>query len=199
MKKLLSLLCVMGLSFLLVACGDSSDEKEKDTSKEETETEEVNKEESSEADDNSGETVVEIGETIDLESYEWEVPYQVTVKSVDITREYNGEDITEYVGNAQDTNNFVVAKTVIKNTSDEPMIPGEYVVPRLGVDMNGNGENFVFELSEEELSKEIAPGEAVELDFVFLENLAHADSEGNFYLHFEGFTDNQKSYKVPTK
>ena len=199
MKKLLSLLCVMGLSFLLVACSDSSDEKETDTTNAETETGE-NSSGSDQAQGTENEDAVyEIGETLAMESYEWEVPYQVTVKSVDVTREYNGEDITEYVANAQDTNNFVVAKTVIKNTSDEPMIPGEYVVPRLGVDMNGNGENFVFELSEEELSKEIAPGEAVELDFVFLENLAHADSEGNFYLHFEGFTDNQKSYVVPTK
>ena len=199
MKKLLSLLCVMGLSFVLVACGDSSDEKETDTSNEKTETEETSSGSDQAQGTENEDAVYEIGETLTMESYEWEVPYEVTVKSVDITREYNGEDITEYVGNAQDTNNFVVAKTVIKNTSDEPMIPGEYVVPRLGVDMNGNGENFVFELSEEELSKEIAPGEAVELDFVFLENLAHADSEGNFYLHFEGFTDNQKSYVVPTK
>ncbi|CAD2073992.1 hypothetical protein GCM10007358_12200 [Phocicoccus schoeneichii] len=199
MKKLLSLLCVMGLSFVLVACSDSSDEKETDTSNEKTETEETSSGSDQAQGTENEDAVYEIGETLTMESYEWEVPYQVTVKAVDITREYNGEDITEYVGNAQDTNNFVVAKTVIKNTSDEPMIPGEYVVPRLGVDMNGNGENFVFELSEEELSKEIEPGEAVELDFVFLENLAHADSEGNFYLHFEGYTDNQKSYKVPTK
>jgi len=199
MKKLLSLLCVMGLSFVLVACGDSSDEKETDTSNEKTDTEKTSSGSDQAQGTENEDAVYEIGETLTMESYEWEVPYEVTVKSVDITREYNGEDITEYVGNAQDTNNFVVAKTVIKNTSDEPMIPGEYVVPRLGVDMNGNGENFVFELSEEELSKEIAPGEAVELDFVFLENLAHADSEGNFYLHFEGFTDNQKSYVVPTK
>ena len=199
MKKLLSLLCVMGLSFLLVACSDSSDEKETDTTNAETETGENSSGSDQAQGTENDDAVYEIGETLEMESYEWEVPYQVTVKSVDVTREYNGEDITEYVANAQDTNNFVVAKTVIKNTSDEPMIPGEYVVPRLGVDMNGNGENFVFELSEEELSKEIAPGEAVELDFVFLENLAHADSEGNFYLHFEGFTDNQKSYVVPTK
>ena len=199
MKKLLSLLCVMGLSFLLVACGDSSDEKETDTSNEKTETEETSSGSDQDQGTENEDAVYEIGETVDVESYEWEVPYQVTVKSVDVTREYNGEDITEYVANAQDTNNFFVADTVIKNTSDEPIVPGEYITPRLGVDMNGNGENFVFELSEEKLSKEIAPGEEVELDFVFLENLAHADSEGNFYLHFEGFTDNQKSYVVPTK
>ncbi|WP_040929176.1 hypothetical protein, partial [Nosocomiicoccus massiliensis] len=165
-----------------------------------TETSESTDSNESADDSTSEEEVYDIGETIDLESYEWDVPYQVTVKSVDVTKEYNGEDITEYVANAQDTNNFVVANTVIKNTSDEPMIPGEYVDPTLGVDMKGNGENFVFELSEEALSKELAPGEEVELDFVFLQNLAHAeDPDGNFFLHFEGFTDNQKSYVVPTK
>ena len=48
MKKILSLWLVMGLSFVLVACGDSSDEKETDTSNEKTETEEVTKEEPAE-------------------------------------------------------------------------------------------------------------------------------------------------------
>ena len=66
--------------------------------------------------------------------------------------------------------------------------------------MRGLGEDFLFELSEKELSKELAPGEEVELDFVFLENLESVENpEGNFFLHFEGFTSNQKSYVVPTK
>lgn len=206
MKKLLSLLCVMGLSFLLVACGDSSDKKETDTSKENTESEEVNKEESSEteksneSDDKSGETVVEIGETVDVESFEWKVPYQITVKSVDLVDQYNGEDITEYVSNADENIKFLVANTVIKNTSDDPMVTGEYVMPRLGIDTEGSGENFIFELSEEVLSKEIAPDEEVELDFVFIQDLLTVrDPDGNVYLHFEGMTDDQKTYRIPTK
>ncbi|CAD2074002.1 hypothetical protein GCM10007358_12180 [Phocicoccus schoeneichii] len=200
MKKLLSVLFVMGLSFLLVACGDSSDEKETDTSNEKTETEEVNKEESSEADDKTDEKVVEVGETVDVESFEWDVPYQVTVNSVDLVSEYNGEDITEYVSNADENIKFLVANTIIKNTSDEPMITGEYVIPRLGIDTEGSGENFIFELSEEELSKEIAPGEEVDLDFVFIQDLLTVrDPEGNVYLHFEGMTDDQKTYRIPTK
>ncbi len=181
---------------MLSACNDdNADEEANDESTTETSNE------SEEADESTNEEqVFDIGETIDLESYEWEVPYEVTVNSVDITREYNGEDITEYIINANDTDNFFVANTVIKNTGDEPIIPGEYVVPRLGRNLEGNGENFVFELSEEELSKELAPGEEVELDFVFLENTESADDpDGNFFLHFEGFTDNQKSYVVPTK
>ena len=200
MKKLLNLLCVMGLSFILVACGDSSDEKETNTSKENTETEDVNKEESSEADDKTDEKVVEVGETVDVESFEWDVPYQVTVNSVDLVSEYNGEDITEYVSNADENIKFLVANTIIKNTSDEPMITGEYVIPRLGIDTEGSGENFIFELSEEELSKEIAPDEEVELDFVFIQDLLTVrDPEGNVYLHFEGMTDDQKTYRIPTK
>ena len=66
--------------------------------------------------------------------------------------------------------------------------------------MATNFRAIYFELSEEELSKELAPGEEVELDFVFLENLESVeDPNGNYFLHFEGFTDNQKSYAVPTK
>jgi len=73
-------------------------------------------------------------------------------------------------------------------------------VPTLGRNLKGNGEDFLFELSEKEHSKELAPGEEVELDFVFLENLESVeDPEGNFFLHFEGLTSNQKSYVVPTK
>lgn len=190
----------MGLSFVLVACGDSSDDKEKDTMKEETETEEVYKEESSERDDKTDEKVVEVGEAVDVESFEWDVPYQVTVNSVDLVSEYNGEDITEYVSNADENIKFLVANTIIKNTSDEPMITGEYVIPRLGIDTGGSGESFIFELSEEELSKEIAPGEEVELDFVFIQDLLTVrDPEGNVYLHFEGMRDDQKTYRIPTK
>lgn len=55
-------------------------------------------------------------------------------------------------------------------------------------------------MSEEELSKEIAPGEEVELDFVFIQDLLTVrDPEGNVYLHFEGMTDDQKTYRIPTK
>ncbi|WP_297377469.1 hypothetical protein [uncultured Helcococcus sp.] len=207
MKKKFVLTLLIGTLFL-TAC--SSDNKEKvensdvETTNKQKETntaKEQTKNKSNQAQGTENENAVyKIGETLDMESFEWEVPYQITVKSVDITREYNGEDITEYVANARETNNFFVAKTIIKNTGDEAIIPGEYVNPKLGEDLAGNGEQFVFELSEEKLSKELAPGEEVELDFVFLKNLEHLeDPNGNFFLHFEGFTGNQKSYAVPTK
>lgn len=74
------------------------------------------------------------------------------------------------------------------------------MIPRLGIDTAGSGESFIFELSEEELSKEIAPGEEVELDFLFIQDLLTVrDPEGNVYLHFEGMTDDQKTYRIPTK
>src|SRR5699024_12167244 len=78
---------LMGLSFVLVACGDSSDEKETDTSNEKTETEETSSGSDQAQGTENEDAVYEIGETLAMESYEWEVPYQVTVKSVDVTRE----------------------------------------------------------------------------------------------------------------
>ena len=207
MKKKFVLTLLIGALFL-TAC--SSDNKEKvensdvETTNEQKETniaKEQTENKSNQAQGTENENAVyKIGETLDMESFEWEVPYQITVKSVDITREYNGEDITEYIINANDTDNFFVAKTAIKNTGNEAIIPGEYINPMLGRNLVGNGEHFIFELAEEGLSKERAPGEEVELDFVFLENLKSVeDSNGNFFLHFEGFTGNQKSYAVPTK
>lgn len=206
MKKKIILTLLLGVLFL-TACTDSNkdgnnsesnttaEQEEAETTTEQTE----NKSEQTQGKENE-DAVYEIGETLDMESFEWEVPYQITVKSVDITREYNGEDITEYIINANETDNFFVAKTVIKNTGKEAIIPGEYINPMLGRNLMGNGEHFIFELSEKGLSKELAPGEEVELDFVFLENLKSVeDPNGNFFLHFEGFTGNQKSYAVPTK
>lgn len=207
MKKKFVLTLLIGALFL-TAC--SSDNKEKvensdvETTNEQKETNTINEQTENKSNQAQGteneDAVYKIGETLDMESFEWEVPYQITVKSVDITREYNGEDITEYIINANDTDNFFVAKTVIKNTGNEAIIPGEYINPMLGRNLVGNGEHFIFELAEEGLSKELAPGEEVELDFVFLENLKSVeDPNGNFFLHFEGFTGNQKSYAVPTK
>lgn len=152
----------------------------------------------------------EIGKTLDVVSFEWDVPYQVTVKSVDFVDEYDGEGITEYVSNADDAIQFLVADTVLKNTGDEDIIPGEYVMPRLGVDMEGAGESFLFDLSEKELSEELAPGEEVALDFVWTHDALtvydedgkprdHADPEGRVFIHFEGLTRDQKSYEVPTE
>lgn len=126
------------------------------------------------------------------------MPYQITVKSADITQDYNGEDITVYIVNADETDVLVVVNTVINNTSDEQMILGEYVVPKLDPDMQVVGENFEFELSEEALSKKLAPGVEVELDFVFITNTNYTDDNGTFYLSFEGFTDNQKTFRIPS-
>lgn len=207
MKKKFILILLMGVLFL-TACTDGNkegvDNSETNTTSEQTENNTTNEQTENKSGQAQGteneDAVYKIGETLDMESFEWEVPYQITVKSVDITREYNGEDITEYIINANDTDNFFVAKTVIKNTGDEAIIPGEYINPMLGRNLMGNGEHFIFELSEKGLSKELAPGEEVELDFVFLENLKSVeDQNGNFFLHFEGFTGNQKSYAVPTK
>lgn len=200
MNKKLLLIFLIGVLYL-TACSDKEKEKEKlDNSEAETTTEENENKSKQTLGKENEEAVYEIGETLDMESYEWEVPYQITVESVDIAREYNGEDITDYIINAHETDNFFIAKTIIQNRSDEAIIPGEYVVPTLGRNLKGNGEDFLFELSEKELSKELAPGEEVELDFVFLENLESVENpEGNFFLHFEGFTSNQKSYVVPTK
>lgn len=188
----------MSGALFLSACNDEkNDESKNEEDQSEVTTEESDKTETAEE---SGEKIVEIGETVDVESFEWEVPYQITVKSVDFINEYDGEDITEYVSNADENIKFLVADTVIKNTSEEPMLAGEYVMPRLGIDTDGSGEDFIFELSEDELSQELAPGEEIELDFVYIQDLLTVyDPDGNVYLHFEGMTDNQKTYLIPTK
>ncbi|CAD2072293.1 hypothetical protein [Phocicoccus pinnipedialis] len=192
------LILLMSGALFLSACNDEkNDESKNEEDQSEVTTEESDKTETAEE---SGEKIVEIGETVDVESFEWEVPYQITVKSVDFINEYDGEDITEYVSNADENIKFLVADTVIKNTSEEPMLAGEYVMPRLGIDTDGSGEDFIFELSEDELSQELAPGEEIELDFVYIQDLLTVyDPDGNVYLHFEGMTDNQKTYLIPTK
>lgn len=185
---------------MLVACGDSSDEKETDTSNEKTETEETSCGSDQAQGTENEDAVYEIGETLEMESFEWDIMYDVTVHSVDFTREYGSHEITEFVINGNETDHFAVAKATVKNNSDEEYKVGEYISPIFGTDLDGTGEDFEFELSEESVSQDVAPGEEVEVEFVFIVTTAYLENpDDDFYLHFEGFTDNQKSYVVPTK
>src|SRR5690625_3404087 len=121
MKKLLNFTLVMGLSFLLVACGDSSDEKKTDTSNEKTETEEVTKEEPAEVTDD-GKELYEVGQTTVVERVTG-VKYEVTPTKFEVLTDYNGKNIKEFISGAIDADRFLVVTYTVKNIGDKDLKP----------------------------------------------------------------------------
>src|SRR5699024_12426393 len=119
MKKILSLLLVMGLSFVLVACGDSSDEKETDTSKEETETEEVNEEEPVEVTED-GKELYDVGQTTVVERVTG-IKYEVTPTKFEVLTDYNGKNIEKYLSGSIDADRILVVTYTVKNIGEQEL------------------------------------------------------------------------------
>ncbi|PWI28438.1 hypothetical protein [Pseudoglutamicibacter cumminsii] len=133
--------------------------------------------------------------------------YSIMVKSVEFTKEFQGVAYDEFVINAPDDLKLVVANVVITNTSDEPIIPEERVLnPKLTTkiaheqDMgHAPGDDFVFDFAEEELSKELTPGEQVEVPLVTtIREDEITDPEGRVFIQLDVISmENSHSVVVP--
>lgn len=192
MKKFL-LLVLLGV-LTLAACGNKEDESDTGSTGEETEeTEETEDETSDSGEENSGE-IYEIGDTTQVESYEFDAEYEVTVNSLDQAKEYDGVPYDEVVINAPESVFLGVVNVTVKNISDEPMVIGEYVFPDIiESDREGGGEQFIFDFSEEDLNKELAPDEEATFDLVY-----SMDSEtSEYYLKFENGMPTETTYSLP--
>ena len=129
------------------------------------------------------------------------------VKSVEFTKEFQGVAYDEFVINAPDDLKLVVANVVITNTSDEPIIPSERVInPKLTTkiaheqDMgHAPGNDFELDFAEEELSKELAPGEQVEAPLVAtVQESEITDPEGHVFIQLDFISqENSLSVVVP--
>jgi hypothetical protein len=202
MYRKLASIFLLSSALLLTACSGDAGNGSGDTSAEAT----SDGADSQEASD--GKQLFEIGETADIETFEWGVPYQVSVKSVDFTDEYDGMAYDELVLNAPETLSIVVADTVITNSGDEPMVPGEYIdIPRANTAIAhedergfGPGSDFFFDFAEEGLSEELAPGEEVEVPLVFTLDMTDVDDpEGRIFIQFNRLAQTDSiSFAVPT-
>lgn len=137
----------------------------------------------------------EIGDTSQVESYEWEVKYEVTVNSFDQEQAYNGQALDEFVGNAPDTAFLGIVNMTVKNISDEPMIIGEYVHPDVTQGEREGGDQFIFELSEEDLSTELQPEEEATFDLVY--SMITDAEDGKYSLKFENGMPTETVYNLP--
>lgn len=191
MKKFL-LLALLGV-LTLAACGNEEDDTETGSTSEETEETEDDTSDSGE--ENSGE-IHEIGDTTQVESYEFDAEYEVTVNSLDQAKEYDGTPVDEVIINAPESVFLGVVNVTVKNISDEPMVIGEYVFPDITEsDSEGGGEQFIFDFSEEDLNQELAPDEEATFDLVY--SMDSESETGEYYLKFENGMPTETIYSLP--
>lgn len=191
MKKLLSLWLVMGLSFLLVACGGSSDEKETDTSKEETETEEVTKEEPAEVTDD-GKELYEVGQTTVVERVTG-VKYEVTPTKFEVLTDYNGKNIEEYLSGSIDADRILVVTYTVKNIGEKELQPSHDTV--IHFDDRGNYSGFPMEFRDREKADEmLASGEEIELEQYYTDRI---DTKDEFLGAFDFEEEGETWYRFP--
>ena len=191
MKKLLSLLCVMGLSFILVACGDSSDDKEKDTTKEEAETEEVNKEEPVEVTED-GKELYEVGQTTVVERRSG-VKYEVTPTKFEALTDYDGKNIEEYIPGSIDADRILVVTYTVKNIGEKDLQPSFDTVIHFDDRETYAGAPMDFQ-DEEKADEMLAPGEEVELEQYVADRI---DTKQEFLGVFDAMEKSEVWYKYP--
>lgn len=169
-------------SLTLAACGNEAEETDNEEGTDTSTEESTKTEDSSEEEQQSG-AVYEIGDTAQVESLEWEIEYEVTVNSFDQVQEYNGQALDEFVGNAPDTAFLGVVNMTVKNISDEPIVIGEYVYPDVTQGTREGGDQFLFDLSDEDLSKELQPDQEATFDLVY--SMVTDAEDGQYSLKFE--------------
>lgn len=204
-KKLASAFLLSG-ALLLTACGGSGDASSDGGNASAETTAENNGTENKAAEGNKGDKqLFEIGETVDIDAAVMD--YSIMVKSVEFTKEFQGTSYDEYVIGAPDDLKLVVANVVITNTSDEPIIPEERVInPRLTTKIaheqgmgHAPGNDFELDFAEEELSKELAPGEQVEAPLVAtVQESEITEPEGHVFIQLDFISqENSLSVVVP--
>ncbi|MDK6275289.1 hypothetical protein QP411_06475 [Pseudoglutamicibacter cumminsii] len=192
---------------MLTACGGGSGDASNDggNASAEATTENKGTENKAAEGNKSDKQLFEIGETVDIDAAVMD--YSIMVKSVEFTKEFQGVAYDEFVINAPDDLKLVVANVVITNTSDEPIIPSERVInPKLTTkiaheqDMgHAPGNDFELDFAEEELSKELAPGEQVEAPLVAtVQESEITDPEGHVFIQLDFISqENSLSVVVP--
>lgn len=188
MKKLLSILFVMGLSFVLVACGGSSDEKETDTSKEE---EEVNEEEPAEVTED-GKELYEVGQTTVVERVTG-IKYEVTPTKFEVLTDYNGKNIEEYLSGSIDADRILVVTYTVKNIGEKELQPSHDTV--IHFDDRGNYSGFPMEFRDREKADEmLASGEEIELEQYYTDRI---DTKDEFLGAFDFEEEGETWYRFP--
>ena len=84
------------------------------------------KDDSSNVEQSETETkVYQIGESAVITSDIYEFDYEVTVTDFELTREFEGVKLEDFLLNAQDAQRFVVVNVIVKNISDHSYIPND--------------------------------------------------------------------------
>ncbi|HEY4601379.1 MAG TPA: DUF4352 domain-containing protein [Cerasibacillus sp.] len=194
MKRILIIL-ITGLLLILTACGNNNttENTTADNKKENENTTEENNDNNKEESD--GEIpVYQIGETAVIKNDKFDLEYEVTVNSFEITKEVDGVPLEELLEGAYDESGFLVAEVTYKNISDEAYVPNERFLAYFTYGDGGGGELTEYDdMFFNELEKELAPGEEITGKLVYVS----ASPDHDYYrLTYEPMQDNETWFQL---
>lgn len=201
MKKfMLTLACIASIAFTACSGGDADSNGGTAQNSESSQ----NSSNSGQSDRAEGKNVYEIGDTASLTAISnlADTTYDLTVESVEFTKEYDGIDIQEFVINADESIGMLVVNLSMKNTGDEAYALDMTLEPALSQDETGAGETPIEEFADQGLSKEVAPGDEEPLVLVFIHDKEaatsdYANEDGDYFLTFEYAAKEPTSFRVP--
>lgn len=174
MKNLLILL----FAILLVA-GCSNDTVDNDKTNENA----------SESTEDEGK-VYPMKQPVKITSADYDLPYEITVNSFETSKKFNGKPMSELYDHDFSDKNLAIVNVTIKNISDQAFVPSEKTTPNLDYD----GKITPPDDFTPKLHNELAPGEKIREDLVFLSS---PDTE-KFVLTYEFNTKNEKAFSLPS-
>ncbi|HEY4601394.1 MAG TPA: DUF4352 domain-containing protein [Cerasibacillus sp.] len=197
MKRILIIL-ITSLLLIVTACGNNNttENTTADNKKENENITEENNDNNKEESD--GEIpVYQIGETAVIKNDKFNLEYEVTVNSFEITKEVDGVPLEELVTNLEedDEDGFLSIDVTYKNISDEAYVPNERFLSYFGQGDGGGGSLTDFDdMFFPELEKELAPGEEITGKLVYIS----ANPDYDYYtLTYEPVSDNETWFHLP--
>ena len=195
MKRILIIL-ITGLLLILTACGGNDGDKNTtaDNKKENENTTEENNDNNKEESD--GEIpVYQIGETAVIKNDKFDLEYEVTVNSFEITKEVDGVPLEELLTSPTEKSSFLVVDVTYKNNSGESFVPNERFLAYFAHSDGGGGDLPDYDdLFFPDIDKELAPSEEITGKLVFIT----MDPVFDYYtLTYEPVSDNETWFHLP--
>ncbi|WP_026906276.1 DUF4352 domain-containing protein [Paucisalibacillus globulus] len=192
MKKLLLVFILGALIIFIAGCSeDKENSEDKGNKTNPSQVVDNGNVESSEEEDKK--KIYQIGETAVITSDMYEFDYEVTVNNFELTREFDGVKLEEFLLNAQDVQRFAIVEVTIKNISDRTYIPNDMFSANFsGIDEESGQTSYdeFFTVGDEEL----APGDEISGHLVYITSVDYADT---FLVKYEVMSEEETQFELP--